>query len=313
MIPGQGAALAAVVVTAVLWGTTGTAATFSEGVSPLATGAAALGIGGILQGLVALRPMRDRRAVLRDHPWLLLLGAVGVVVYPLTFYSSMHLAGVAVGTVISLASAPLFAGLLEWVVSRRPPSARWFVAVVTGVVGAVLLCTGQSGDGDDATAPHLTAGVLLGLAAGASYALYSWAAAQLILAGAGRAAAMGAVFGTGGVLLLPVLVVTGGPILDSPGNLAVAAYMALVPMFLGYVLYGVGLTRLSPSTTTTVTLLEPAVAAVLAVTVVGERLSTAGWTGLALIAVALLVLVLPDRRSIRRDHPRRPRLSRVPR
>jgi DME family drug/metabolite transporter len=108
---------------------------------------------------------------------------------------------------------------------------------------------------------------------------------------------MGAIFGTGGLLLVPVLVVTGGPILDSPGNITVATYMALVPMFLGYVLYGVGLTRLSPSTTTTVTLLEPAVAAVLAVTVVGERLSAAGWAGMALIAVALLVLVLPDRHA----------------
>jgi len=37
--------------TAVLWGTTGTAATLSDGVGPLATGAAALGIGGILQAL----------------------------------------------------------------------------------------------------------------------------------------------------------------------------------------------------------------------------------------------------------------------
>ena len=191
MIPGQGAALAAVAVTAVLWGTAGTAATFSEGVSPLATGAAALGFGGILQALVALGPVSDRREILRAHPWLVTSGAVGVFVYPLAFYSSMHLAGVAVGTVVSLASAPLFAGLLEWLVSRRPPSARWFVAAVTGVVGAVLICTGQSGNADSATAPDLVAGVLLGLAAGASYALYSWAAARRIVAGAGRAAAMG--------------------------------------------------------------------------------------------------------------------------
>ena len=47
-------ALLAVMTTAVLWGTTGTAATLSDGVGPLATGAAALGIGGILQALIAL-------------------------------------------------------------------------------------------------------------------------------------------------------------------------------------------------------------------------------------------------------------------
>lgn len=47
-------ALLEVMTTAVLLGTTGTAATFNEGVGPLATGAAPLGIGGILQALIAL-------------------------------------------------------------------------------------------------------------------------------------------------------------------------------------------------------------------------------------------------------------------
>ena len=44
----------AVLVTSVLWGTTGTAATFAPDVGPLAIGAAALGIGGALQALIAL-------------------------------------------------------------------------------------------------------------------------------------------------------------------------------------------------------------------------------------------------------------------
>lgn len=293
-------ALAAVTTTAVLWGTTGTAATFSTGVGPLATGAAALGIGGLLQALVALPALKDARRDLWTHRALVLVGAVAVVVYPLTFYSSMHLAGVAVGTVVSLASAPLFAGILEWVTAKRPPSRRWFLGALVGVVGATLLCTAHGGDAGSATVP----GILLGLVAGASYAVYSWVAFRLMVDGVDRGAAMGSVFGLGGLLLVPVLVVTGAPILDSARNLTVAAYMALVPMFLGYVLFGYGLTRLNPSTATTVTLLEPAVAALLAVLVVGERLSAAGWVGMAFIAGALLILTVPRpsrRRNRRRD------------
>ena len=38
-----------VVAASVLWGTTGTAATFAPGVSPLAIGAVAMGAGGLLQ------------------------------------------------------------------------------------------------------------------------------------------------------------------------------------------------------------------------------------------------------------------------
>lgn len=108
--------------TAVPWGTTGTAATFNEGVGPLTTGATTLGVGGILQALIALLDLRRRRKTLR-HRWeVVALGALAVVVCPLTFYGSMHLAGVAVGTVVPLTSAPLFAGVLEWATTPRPPS-----------------------------------------------------------------------------------------------------------------------------------------------------------------------------------------------
>jgi DME family drug/metabolite transporter len=109
----------------------------------------------------------------------------------------------------------------------------------------------------------------------------------------GRAASMGAVFGLGGLLLIPVLLATGGTLVSSPQSLAVAAYMAVVPMFLGYFLFGIGLARVRPSTATTLTLVEPAVAAVLAVVVVGERMAAAGWAGLALIGVGLVLLTVP--------------------
>lgn len=46
----------AVLSAAFLWGTTGTAATFAPSVGPLAMGAAALGIGGILQAAIAIPP-----------------------------------------------------------------------------------------------------------------------------------------------------------------------------------------------------------------------------------------------------------------
>ena len=55
----------------------------------------------------------------------------------------------------------------------------------------------------------------------------------------------------GGLLLMPVLAVTGAPLLASWPNAAVGLYMALVPMFAGYVLFGRGLARILPSTATT--------------------------------------------------------------
>ncbi|PTT62952.1 DMT family transporter, partial [Arthrobacter sp. HMWF013] len=104
---------------------------------------------------------------------------------------------------------------------------------------------------------------------------------------------MGTVFGIGGLLLMPVLAATGAPFLASPQNFAVGAYMALVPMFAGYVLFGWGLARVRASTATTVSLAETVVAAVLAVLVVGERLPALAWLGAALITGSLFILTLP--------------------
>ncbi|MFI7579320.1 EamA family transporter [Kocuria kalidii] len=288
---GTAGGVAAILVTSFLWGTTGTAATFAPGAGPLAIGAAALGVGGLLQAAIALPALRRSRRMLRDRAGLVAVGAVAVAVYPLAFYSSMHLAGVAIGTVVSLASAPLASGLLELLLERRPLSRWWMLAAFLGILGSALLCLSEA-DRPAASAADTAAGIGLGLVAGATYALYSWVVHRLMAHRVGRAAAMGAVFGAGGALLLPVLVLTGAPLLASAQSFTVAAYMALVPMFLGYFLFGIGLTRVRPSTATTLTLTEPAVAAVLAVVVVGELLTALGWAGLAVLAAALVVLAL---------------------
>ncbi|MBO1336867.1 EamA family transporter [Streptomyces sp. VRA16 Mangrove soil] len=286
-----------------LWGTTGTAATFAPGVGPLAIGAAAMGIGGLLQAAVALPAIARHAGDLRGQRGTLLLGAVSVAAYPLAFYSSMHLAGVTAGTVVSLGSAPLASALIERVADRRRLTRRWTAGAALGLSGTVLLCVAQAtrahapegGAGGSVGATVL--GVGLGLVAGLTYALYSWAAHRLISRGITSGAAMGAVFGIGGLLLMPVLLATGAPLTASWPNAGVGVYMALVPMFLGYVLFGWGLARVPASTATTLSLLEPAVAAVLAVLVVGERLAAPGWTGIALVVGSLAVLTMPQRRS----------------
>jgi DME family drug/metabolite transporter len=288
---------AAVTLTSILWGTTGTAASFAPTVGPLAIGAAALGIGGMLQGVIAIPSLISQRELLRANWKTVVLGALAVGLYPLAFYSSMRLAGVAVGSVISLATAPLFSGMLERIIERCPLSSTWMLAAALGILGSVLLCVSDLASGaHNAHSAHgagsaVIPGILLALVAGATYASYSWAVKHLLTQGLPRPAAMGSVFALGGVLLMPVLVLTGGPILASRNSLLVAVYMALIPMFLGYLLFGYGLARLEASTATTITLLEPAVAAVLAVLVVGERLSILGWVGVSLFAVVLILIM----------------------
>ncbi|MGR6968246.1 DMT family transporter [Streptomyces cynarae] len=301
-----GVGAACVLMASVLWGTTGTAATFAPAVGPLAIGAVAMGLGGLLQALIAAPRIRREAPRLRAYKGVVLLGALSVGAYPLAFYTSMHLAGVAAGTVVSIGSAPLASALIERVVDGRRLTHRWMTGAALGLSGTVLLCTAEaagahSGPGARSAAETVL-GVGLGLVAGLTYALYSWAAHRLISRGVTSGAAMGTVFGLGGLLLMPVLLATGAPLLASWSNTAVGAYMAVVPMFLGYFLFGWGLAHVPASTATTLSLLEPAVAAVLAVLVVGERLPLVGWAGIALVVGCLAVLTTPTRTT------RRPRV-----
>jgi DME family drug/metabolite transporter len=280
----------AILLAAVLWGTTGTAASFlPAGVTPVATGAATMSIGGLLLFTVAPRPSWAALRGEATRGWLLAGGAC-VVAYPLTFYSSMSLAGVAVGNVVSLGSAPVFAAVLERVLEGHRLRPAWWGTTVLAVTGIVLL--GAAGPVHaDANGPRNPGdavwGIALGLVAGASYAGYTYCSRRAMQRGCESGAAMGAMFGAGAVLLLPVLIATGAPLTQSAGSLGIAAYLAIGPMFLAYLAFGSGLRRVHSSTATTLTLLEPVVATLLAVVVVGERLATLGWTGILLIGIAL--------------------------
>lgn len=286
----------ALVLASLLWGTTGTAASFFPGnVSPVAVGACTMVVGGIL---LFAGSLRRAVAVIRNaasRRWLL-LGALGVFVYPLAFYASMNLAGVAVGNVVSLGTGPIFAALLEWTFERRGLSRLWMLCTLVAVVGVALLAVG--GQREEGKSPAgLVPGIALGLAAGLAYALYTYCSSRGIRISHEPGGVMGGMFGFGAIALLPVLLVFGFPLLQSGRTLAIAAYLAIGPMFVAYLLFGIGMRSLRSSTATTITLLEPVVATLLAVVVVGERLQVVGWIGLSLILAAVTLLALVTSRA----------------
>ena len=97
-----------IVVACILWATTGTAASFAPSINPLAIGAFSMGIGGLLLLTYAHKVVFKERHKLAKQSALLIAGGISVAIYPLAFYTSMKFSGVAIGTVVSLASAPFF-------------------------------------------------------------------------------------------------------------------------------------------------------------------------------------------------------------
>lgn len=282
----------AILAAAVLWGTTGTVATFApRGTSSLAIGAAAMGFGGILLlvagGRRVLIVVADRSARVS-----LVTGAACVVIYPLAFYTSMATAGVAVGVTVTIGASPIAAALIERYVDGRRLSPRWAAATAAAVAGAVLLGVSGAYVGRPRT---VMIGIALALVAGACYGGYSVVAARLIGAGMDSRAALGAVFGLAAAVLLPVLAVADPTLLSTRRGVVVTGYLAIVPMFLGYVLFGRGLRQTPASTATAISLVEPVVAAVLALVVVHQRVALVGWVGIALIVVSVAVLARSTR------------------
>ena len=296
---GRGLGPYALILASLLWGTTGTVASFMPGnVSPLAIGAATMTIGGVLLFVTSAPPSIAAVRNAASRRWLL-IGAIGVLVYPLAFYSSMNLAGVAVGNLVSLGSGPVFAALYEWLWERRKLSKLWLLCTLLALGGILLLAMGSQREaaGGPVDVAELALGILLGLLAGAAYALFTYASSRSITAGATSRGAMGGMFGLGAILLAPVLIVTGAPLLQSGLTIGLSAYLAIGPMFVAYLLFGLGMRTLLSSTATTITLLEPIVATVLAVLIVGERLDVWGWVGFSLVLAAVAVLTLAWRRG----------------
>lgn len=286
----SGSALLALLVACLMWGTTGVvAAGMTDAVSPFAIGAFTMGVGGLLLGVITWRQVRRAISLPAARRWVL-LGGLGVLVYPLAFYAGMQDAGVAVGNTVALGSGPLFAGVIEWLATKRPPGRRWFVALAVAGVGLVAVGIARGGE----SSVGLT-GVLLALIAGVAYALYSVAGSRVIAAGATFRGSMGAVFGAGALPLLVVLFVTGEPLVTDIANLQRGAYLALGPLVLAYLLFGYALTRASASLVTLVTLLEPVFATILAVVILREGLPPIGWCGVGLLVAGVAVATLPRR------------------
>ncbi len=278
----------AILIACFLWATTGTAASFTPNVSPLAIGAFAMGFGGVLLVLNAFRYLRNDKAELLRNRSFVIVGGIAVAIYPLAFYSSMRMSGVAIGTVVSLASAPLFSVLLERLISNKLISRQWVVNFLIGAIGIGLLTLGGNSAEKDAASYESHLGIILGLVAGLTYAIYSWSAKEMIGRNIHSKSAMASMFGLAASVLLPSLVLTGDNLFATEMNSTIAVYMAVFPMFIGYMLYGYGLKFVEASKATLMTLFEPALATLLAVLIVGEVLGVTGWVGITLILMSSL-------------------------
>lgn len=279
-------AVGAVLLAAILFGTTGTAQALGPAsTTPLGVGAARLAVGGL--ALLLLLPLVGGRRNEVLALWRTPAGLVAGIctgLYQFCFFAGVQRAGVAVGTMVALGSGPVLTGLLaRWLLGERPGRA-WLAATALCLTGLALLVL--RGEGTGRPDPL---GILLALLAGSAYAAYTVLAKHSLDAGHRPSAVMAAAFGLGGLLSVPVLLSQPLGWVATGQGAALALYLGLVTITLGYLLFVRGLAALAAGPVATLMLAEPVVATTLGIAVLGERLSVLGGIGAGLVLVGLLV------------------------
>lgn len=291
---GQGSTVwgvGSVAVAVSLIGTIGTAAELgADPLSGFATGAWRGVIGSF--GLLALSTL------LGQPPWRyrlpvrwVALGAFGVVVSQLLFFEAMTRTGVAVGTLVGIGVGPLVAGVIDWVAYRRHPDGGWLIGVVLALGGVALL----SGGAEEV----VWSGVVLAAVAGCGIPCQGFAVQQLAR-DRPLVTTMATILVAGSVVMLPTALRSTGAAFDSVESASTVLYLGLVTITLAHSLWGTGLKRLSVSVVVAVGMLEPAVAATLAITVLSEPVTAALIAGICLVVAGVAVTSLskpPTRRA----------------
>jgi DME family drug/metabolite transporter len=222
---------------------------------------------------------------------MVLTGACLAIYQPL-FFLGTERNGVAVGTVVALGSAPILAGLLEWALTRRVPSATWMAATALATVGVVLL--GFGGEVGTTGGTDL-AGLAGSVGAGASFAVIANAQRRLLDSGWDPFTVVGAMGASAAVLSALVIPFVDLAWLGTASGLVMALWLGFATISTAYILFTWGLSGLTAATAATLTLGEPLTAGILGITVLDERLSSLALIGLAVLAAGLALLAWGSR------------------
>lgn len=240
-----------------------------------------------LLGAAALLGAVARRVdltLLRSRP--ILAAGIAQAVFQVSVFTAFTRVGVAVATLLAIGLSPVLTGLVT-----RHWTPRWAASTGLAVLGLVLL-VGTSGEPD-------LAGLVAAVVAAAALSAYIVAIGRPDTLEATVPARLAVIMGVGGTVLVPIAMFAGDVSwITLPSAWLLVVFVAAVPTVLAYLLYNAGSRHVGAPTTATLGLLEPVVAAVLGVLVLGEQLSPAGVLGAVLVVGAVLLLVTgADRES----------------
>ncbi|MFC9594450.1 DMT family transporter [Streptomyces sp. NPDC056944] len=307
-----GRSLLYLIVAGIAWGTAGAAASLIFRVSDM--GPLALSfwrcVGGLvlLLGALALRP---RRAAVRTgreprgRRTARILGTgIGLTVFQSAYFAAVEATGLAVGTVVTLGAGPVLIAIGARLTMGERLGRGGVTAVVGALAGLFVLVLGGG------AAEVRPLGVVLAVVSAAGYAAITLLTRWLGRDGGGSDALATTTwaFAIGAAGLLPAALAEGFvPHTDAPVSVVLLlVYVAAVPTALAYALYFAGAAVVRAATVSVIMLLEPVSAALIAVSLLGERLTAAIVLGTLLLLAAVTGLALAEARTAAEARRREP-------
>ena len=216
-------------------------------------------------------------------------GIVSQLMMNFTYFSALQHTSLAVAGVL-LYTAPIFVMLLSGLLFQETITAKKIFALILAFLGCVLV----SGVGTDSRVS--LPGLLYGLGAGISYAMYSVFGRYAIRRGYGSwtltfysflFCTLASIFLCDFSLIAPAAV--------QPVEWLWILSLGLVTAFAPYVLYSKGLEAMENSRASILASIEPVVAAVVGVIVFREALTLPVAAGIALVLTAIVILSINKR------------------
>lgn len=298
------AGLGLIVIAAALWATVGVAVGMRQGETALDagfTGFARTLIGAVALLGFALVTGRFRAAARLPIRPLLAFGT-GVALFQIGLFAAFAEVGVTITVAVTVCLPPLFVAAFDAVRARSLPGRRTRAAFLIAAAGVLLIVIPGGGLGATRAVGLYGSGLLIGAAL--AFSVVAIAARSLCrrsdpILGTGLGLGVAAALLAVACSLDGSLQATSLAALDA-GDLALLLYLGLAATGGAYLAFSIGL-RLCPSSTggLVASMIEPAIAAMLAMAILGERLRDTDLLGCAAFLVAVILIsateVLPQR------------------
>ena len=205
-------------------------------------------------------------------PWKpMLIAVASVLLYQLLFFYSVEEVGVAVGSVVAIATTPLWAATVAFILFKKRPSRFWVSATALAIVGVSLINAGGG-----LQSQRIDWRLLLPIAAGLCYGVEIIAVGKVVEK-INPETTMLLEMGLVAILLFPVIFFFPTEWIFTTRGILVSLGLGVVTAGIAYPCFTYGIKYTSPIVASTLALTEPLMAAALGIFFLHENLSIHGF------------------------------------